>query len=219
MDNNHNISPFFLRRINQHKFEKTMRKGISYIYYDSNGVDDFKWKLVKATLENYIFYKYNINIDELPTKEVDDYIEYMIDIYDPVLKAYYYNFRKMGKNTINENDMVSTLQNIVDNTIEEYVEGCETLTSVTWPDWLSFNDCDVTDSIESVEVISVKKNEIRRSGYLNLGVKVNVYYKSVFDSLDISNFFYSLRLRIQEKYKITIIFSVEDEVNNQVREW
>jgi len=110
MDNNHNISPFFIRRINHHKFEKTMRKGISYIYYDSNGVDNFKWRLVKATLENYIYYKYNINIDELPPKEVDGYIEYMIEIYDPVLKAYYYNFRKTGKNQLQESNNIDQLK-------------------------------------------------------------------------------------------------------------
>ena len=55
MDNNHNISPFFVRRIDHHKFEKMMRKGTSYIFYESESLEEFKWRLVKATLENYIF--------------------------------------------------------------------------------------------------------------------------------------------------------------------
>jgi hypothetical protein len=77
----------------------------------------------------------------------------------------------------------------------------------------------MTDVLESIEIIEVKKNENRKTNYVNLEAKVNIYYKTIKEYLDYSDFLYHLRLRIQEKYKITIIFLVEDEVNNQVREW
>ena len=79
-----------------------MRKGIIYMYHESSSLEEFKFKLVKATLENYIHYKYNIDIEELPHDDVDNFIDYMVDTYEPVLKMYYYNERKNNGN-INEN--------------------------------------------------------------------------------------------------------------------
>ena len=89
-----NTSTFFKRRIDHHKFEKMLRQGISYIFYDSSSLKEFKWKLVEATLQNYIHYKYDFDIDELPKDEVDNYIKYMIDLYDPLLFRYYHNQKK-----------------------------------------------------------------------------------------------------------------------------
>jgi hypothetical protein len=88
------LPSFFTRRIDHHKFEKMMRKGISYIFHDSNSLQEFKYKLVEATLENYIHYKYDINIDELPQEDKDTFIQYMIEVYDPLLTAYYRNYYK-----------------------------------------------------------------------------------------------------------------------------
>jgi hypothetical protein len=88
------LPSFFTRRIDHHKFEKMMRKGIPYIFHDSNSLQEFKYKLVEATLENYIHYKYDINIDELPQEDKDTFIQYMIEVYDPVLTAYYRNYYK-----------------------------------------------------------------------------------------------------------------------------
>jgi len=88
------LPSFFTRRVDHHKFEKMMRKGIPYIFHDSNSLQEFKYKLVEATLENYIHDKYDINIDELPQEDKDTFIQYMIDVYDPVLTAYYRNYYK-----------------------------------------------------------------------------------------------------------------------------
>jgi hypothetical protein len=102
MSEEHKLSPFFKRRIDHHKFEKMMRKGISYIYHDSKSLEEFKWKLVQATLENYLHYKYEIELYTVPVYDVSDFIKYMVDTYEPVLKMYYYNERKNSGN-INEN--------------------------------------------------------------------------------------------------------------------
>jgi len=88
------LPSFFTRRVDHHKFEKMMRKGIPYIFHDSNSLQEFKYKLVEATLENYIYYKYDINIDELPQEDKDTFIQYMVETYDPVLTAYYRNYYK-----------------------------------------------------------------------------------------------------------------------------
>ena len=71
-----------------------MRTGIPYIFHDSNSLEEFKYKLVEATLENYIHKKYAINIGELPQEDNDTFIKYMIEVYDPLLTAYYRNFYK-----------------------------------------------------------------------------------------------------------------------------
>lgn len=102
MSEEHKISPFFKRRLDHHKFEKMMRSGISYMYFESKNLEQFKYKLVKATLENYIHYKYNLDIENLPKNDVDNFIDYMIEIYDALLKMYYYNERKI-RGSINEN--------------------------------------------------------------------------------------------------------------------
>ena len=102
MSEEHKISPFFKRRLDHHKFEKMMRSGISYMYFESKNLEQFKYKLVKATLENYIHYKYNLDIENLPKNDVDNFIDYMIETYDALLKMYYYNERKI-RGGINEN--------------------------------------------------------------------------------------------------------------------
>ena len=92
---NNKLPYFFTRRVDHHKFEKMMRKGIPYMYYDSNSLEEFKYKLVEATLENYIFNKYNIEIEkELPKEDIDTFVKHMISVYDPVLIMYYRNMKK-----------------------------------------------------------------------------------------------------------------------------
>ena len=111
MSEEHKISPFFKRRLDHHKFEKMMRSGISYMYFESKNLEQFKYKLVKATLENYIHYKYNLDIENLPKDDVDNFIDYMIETYDALLKMYYYNERKIRGGT-NENYNPAKKENI-----------------------------------------------------------------------------------------------------------
>ena len=87
------IPNFFKRRVDHHTFEKMMRSGM-FLGYGSKSIGEFKWKLVKLTLENYIYNKYNINLDDLNQEDVDSFIIYMIDVYDPLLIRYYNNMKK-----------------------------------------------------------------------------------------------------------------------------
>jgi hypothetical protein len=72
-----------------------MIKGIPYIFYDTNTLEEFKYKLIELTLQNYIYYKYNIEIsEELPKEDIDLYVKHMISVYNPVLEMYYKNMKK-----------------------------------------------------------------------------------------------------------------------------
>ena len=176
MSNDHNIPSFFKRRIDHHKFEKMMRQGISYVYYDSKSLEDFKWKLVQATLENYLHYKYEIDLDTVPEDEVTDFIKYMIDVYDPLLKSYYYNARREGKGPINEGNMDNMIQKIINSSVKELLDTCNDFDSETFPDYLSFEDCDYIDLISK---ITVKKIIYYKYFYfinLNLNILLLTYY-------------------------------------------
>jgi uncharacterized protein (DUF2164 family) len=93
----HNLPQIFTRRIDLHKFEKQMKKGIPYTFYDSSDFEDFKYKLLHVTLENYLFYGYNIELEKLPTEDVDIFIDYLSEQFGDLIKLYYNNFRKKGR--------------------------------------------------------------------------------------------------------------------------
>ena len=351
MSEEHKLSPFFKRRIDHHKFEKMMRKGISYIFYESESLEEFKWKLVKATLENYIYYKYNIDIYELPKEDVDTFIRYMIDVYDSLLKSYYYNERKNSGN-INENyspagkeitpnkivihksnpkfrdiisneglkvragecykiyagygekcipaifatnsinkrasfdstydddvweidtemipdvkwykdkhyesrskhivtfenipadaitlkhegtgkdwglmestndyklskeTMVGTFQDIVEETLEEIRNICEVLDVDTFPDWLSFDGCDVVDTIDKITIVNIeRKKGISRIPMFE--VDVNLTLNGIWGGIDYDDFIYTISDRIIGKWKIHLIFNIKEQENSNKRE-
>ncbi len=351
MSEEHKLSPFFKRRIDHHKFEKMMRKGISYMFYESESLEEFKWKLVKATLENYIYYKYNIDIYELPKEDVDTFIRYMIDVYDSLLKSYYYNERKNSGN-INENyspagkeitpnkivihksnpkfrdiisneglkvragecykiyagygekcipaifatnsinkrasfdstydddvweidtemipdvkwykdkhyesrskhivtfenipadaitlkhegtgkdwglmestndyklskeTMVGTFQDIVEETLEEIRNICEVLDVDTFPDWLSFDGCDVVDTIDKITIVNIeRKKGISRIPMFE--VDVNLTLNGIWGGIDYDDFIYTISDRIIGKWKIHLIFNIKEQENSNKRE-
>jgi len=350
MSEERKLSPFFKRRIDHHKFEKMMRTGISYMYFESKNVDQFKYKLVKATLENYIHYKYNIDIEELPQDDVDNFIDYMIETYDSLLKMYYYNERK-SRGGINENyspagkeitpnkivihksnpmfrdkimeqglkvragecyktyvgygekcipaifatnstnkrasfdstydddvweintemipdvkwykdkhyesrskhivtfenipvdaitlrhegtgkdwglmesdkdnlskeTMTETFQDIVDQTLDEIKNICEVPDADTFPDWLSFDACDVVDTIDKISIVNIE----RRKGISRIPmfeVDVNLTFNSISEWIDYDDFMYLIADRIIGKWKIRFILNIKEQKNSNKRE-
>jgi len=87
------LNPFVLRRIDLDKFESLLNKGSVYMFYESNSLEEFKWKLVTANLENYIYFKYDIEID-LSDSEYDNVIEYLVNLYSIKLESMYNNLKK-----------------------------------------------------------------------------------------------------------------------------
>ena len=88
------LPPFYTRRIQHHAFEKLMRTGIQYNFYNSKSLEEFKYKLIKDTLATYIDIKYEIDIDTLPKEDNDVFISYMMQQYDSLLTRYYRKFKK-----------------------------------------------------------------------------------------------------------------------------
>ena len=212
MSNDHNIPPFFRRRIDHHKFEKMMRQGIPYVYYDSNNVDEFKFKLVTATLENYLHYKYNIELTDVPSEDVVSFVEYMVDTYDPLLAQYYYNMRREGRGTVNEGTMDYTIQKIIDSSIKEIIDMCNDFDSETFPDYMSFESCDY---ISSINKITVKKiTPIKKLSNLPMfDVEIDIDYNSAFESMDFDEELMVISDHIKNKYKIFLVFTVMEQNN------
>jgi hypothetical protein len=214
MSNEHNIPPFFKRRIDHHKFEKMMRTGIPYVYYDSSNVEEFKFKLVTATLENYLHYKYNIDLETVPSEDVVSFVEYMVDTYDPLLAQYYYNMRREGRVSINENKskLVGSFQKIVNATINNIKNICGDFDDRFLSDDISFENCDDVDTIESIEI----KNVLPIKGLSNIpmfDLEVDVNFSSVFASVDYDDVFREITDQIKSKYRIFLIFTIQ-ELNN-----
>lgn len=218
MSNDHNIPPFFKRRIDHHKFEKMMRQGISYVYYDSKSLQEFKWKLVQATLENYLHYKYEIELYTIPVYDVTDFIKYMVDTYDGLLAQYYYNMRREGKGSINESNLVETFNKIVNKSINTIKNICETSDNETWPDWLNFDTCDVLDTLGKVNVKNVEK--IKNLGkYPMFNVYIDVNFSSVFGWIDYDDFFIStVASDIKRTHNIHLIFHIDERNNTHNRQ-
>ena len=82
------MSLYFRRRIDLKQFEEQLDKGKVYVYYDSNSLKDYKWKLITATLENYIYYKYDTEIDRT-NNETYETIDYLVDIFNDELTDMY----------------------------------------------------------------------------------------------------------------------------------
>ena len=222
MSNDHNIPSFFKRRIDHHKFEKMMRQGISYVYYDSKSLEDFKWKLVQATLENYLHYKYEIELYTIPVYDVTDFIKYMVDTYDGLLAQYYYNMRREGKGSINESNLVETFNKIVNKSINTIKNICETSDNETWPDWLNFDTCDVLDTLGKVNVKNVEK--IKNLGkypikYPMFNVYIDVNFSSIFAWIDYDDFFIStVASDIKRTHNIHLIFHIDEQNNTHNRQ-
>ena len=217
MSNAHNIPPFFRRRIDHHKFEKMMREGIMYMYYDSKSLEDFKWKLVQVTLENYLYYKYEIDLDTVPEDEVTDFIKYMIDVYDPLLKSYYYSARREGKGPVNEGAMDNTIQKIIDSSIKELINVCGNFDSEDFPDYISFEAC---ENIDQIDKITVKKiTPIKKLSNIPMfDVEVDIDFVSASAWVDFENELVMISDHIKNKYKIFVVFTVMEQWNVHKRQ-
>ena len=217
MSNAHNIPPFFRRRIDHHKFEKMMREGIMYMYYDSKSLEEFKWKLVQVTLENYLHYKYEIDLDTVPEDEVTDFIKYMIDVYDPLLKSYYYSARREVKGPVNEGAMDNTIQKIIDSSIKELINVCGNFDSEDFPDYISFEAC---ENIEQIDKITVKKiTPIKKLSNIPMfDVEVDIDFVSVSAWVDFENELVMISDHIKNKYKIFVVFTVMEQWNVHKRQ-
>lgn len=87
------IDPFIRRRVDLKKFKELFNQGKIYMFYESDSPEEFKWKLVTATLENYLYYQTGQDID-LSDGKYDSTVKSLINIFDDELESMYYDLKK-----------------------------------------------------------------------------------------------------------------------------
>lgn len=127
------------------------------------------------------------------------------------------------KYLITENRLNSLTQRIIDETFDEFKNVCEVPDADTWPNWLSFDDCNSLESIEKIKVVNTQTLTLTKGlgkQYQTFGVDVNIHFSSIFASQDFNDFLIALANRIRQKYKVTLMFSENESINtNTNREW
>jgi len=126
------------------------------------------------------------------------------------------------KYLITENRLNSFTQRIINDTLNEFRNVCEAPDADTFPDWLSFDDCDSLESIEKIEVVNTQiltpvKGFRQQQTF---GVDVDIYFSNIVVSQDFSDFLIALAYRINQKYKIALMFNENELINtNTNRQW
>ena len=87
------VDPFIRRRIDLKKFREMFDQGKTYMFYESDTPEEFKWKLVTATLENYLYYKSGHDIDVSDGK-YDSIINNLIDLFGGELESIFNDLKK-----------------------------------------------------------------------------------------------------------------------------
>jgi len=127
------------------------------------------------------------------------------------------------KYLITESQFSNTIKRLINDTLTEFRNVCEVPDADTWPDWLSFDDCNSLESIEKIEVVNVQNLKLIKGlgkQYPTFGVDININFSSIFASQDFSDFLITLAYRIRQKYKVTLMFRENESINtNTERNW
>ena len=127
------------------------------------------------------------------------------------------------KYLITESQFSNTIKRLIKDTLTEFRNVCEVPDADTWPDWLSFDDCNSFESIEKIEVVNTQTLTLTKGlgkQYPTFGVDIDIYFSSIFASQDFSDFLISLAYRISQKYKVTLMFNENESINtNTNRQW
>jgi len=118
-----NESNFFERRVDLENFKQQLSFGVPYIFHDTNSLEEFKYSLLQTTLSNYIFYKFKIEISNLPNNVVDTFIEKLYDQFNDIITKYYYNIKENGRliNTDGSNINLNEEMEDTNNKIRNYL--------------------------------------------------------------------------------------------------
>jgi hypothetical protein len=121
------------------------------------------------------------------------------------------------KDKLSKETMTETFQDIVEETLEEIKHGCEEIDADTFPLWLSFDACDVVDSIDKISIVNIERKK-GMSRIPMFKVDVNITFNTIFASIDYDDFMYSIANRIIGKWKIRFIFNIKEQENSNKRE-
>jgi hypothetical protein len=128
------------------------------------------------------------------------------------------------KYLITESQFTNTIKKLVLSTFDEIKGICEDLDADTFPGWLGFDDCEVANLVDKIEINDIHKQESRPDLYGNkyprFIVWINVYYYSGTNAIGLYNIGYAIGERIFKKYKIKTLVRVQEEINtNTERNW
>ena len=127
------------------------------------------------------------------------------------------NLQESIRRILKEETITKTFQDIINKTLDEIKNICEVADADTFPGWLSFDGCDVSDSIDKISIVNVEKingssNAPRFKLYVNLTLSITPNW------IDYNDFMYDIANRIFNKWKIRFIFIIEEKTYNNKRE-
>lgn len=122
------------------------------------------------------------------------------------------------------NQLKSLIQKFINDTLKEMEKPCNDAWNNDFldiPDWLNPHRCIDLDDLEEIIVNQVTKSESEvKHRYPLFNVHVDIYYDALRNDSDWTDFMWQIRDRIQSKYKITIQFGIDQEINTRKnRNW
>ena len=125
-------------------------------------------------------------------------------------------WRESDKDKLSKETMMDTFQEIVDETLEEIKNICEVVDADTFPDWLSFDGCDVVDTIDKISILNVEITKgISRIPMFE--VDVNLTINGIWGGIDYDDFMYNISDRIINKWRIRFSFNIKEQENSNKR--
>jgi hypothetical protein len=88
------IPPILLRRYDGHKIEKTMKNIATQVYFGTENKQEFKEELSLKTVANYLWTKYDIDVNEIKYDDLSSMADYIKELFDPLMDVYYRSARK-----------------------------------------------------------------------------------------------------------------------------
>ena len=122
--------------------------------------------------------------------------------------------RESNDNKFNKEKITKTFQDIINKTLNEIKNICGDEDDDTFPDWLSDDDCSVADSIDKITILNIEKrtNTMNRTPIFK--VDVNIGLDSIFRWIDYDDLMYRIANRIIGKWRIHLIFNVNQLDNS-----
>lgn len=108
---------------------------------------------------------------------------------------------------LTESSKIELFQEILDEEFNMIKTACEDISSETFPDYISFNDCDEIEIVENIEILSA---EYKKDAF-QLNLKINYRALSYNEFIEL---LYTLGQRMKRRTGIN--FWLVEEVNNNL---
>ena len=127
---------------------------------------------------------------------------------------------------VGNNQLKNLFQKFINDTLEEMVTPCEIAFNNDFldvPDWLNPHRCIDLENLDKVvvnKVIKSEQNVQSQYQYPLFFVHIEIYYHALRNYTDWYEFMWQIRDRVQSKYKISLKFEIDQEINiYESRNW